>query len=117
MKDTGENLLKIATNKGEEKIDRENIVCCKQFTFGTSIYLNNGVHFLMQENVAELRSVLDSDNFFIVDENTLINLKYVDAVLPNYLVMINGEHFNLTGRRRNAFFERINKFFELEYNS
>ena len=46
-------------------------------------------------------------------ENTLINLKYVDAVLPNYLVMINGEHFNLTGRRRNAFFERINKFFEL----
>lgn len=117
MKDTDENMLKIATNKGEERIEKESVVSCKQFSFGTSIYLRSGTHLLLQESIAELRTVLDSENFFVVSENILINLKYVDAVLPNHLVMSTGQQFNITERRRNAFFKRVDKFFELEYGS
>jgi len=117
MKNSEKNILKIATNKGKEQIDKAGIVCCKQFSFGTSVSLHNGKHLLLQESIAELRTVLDSESFFVVDEDTLINLKYVDAVLPNYLVMSTGEQFGVTERQRNAFFKRVNKFFELEYNS
>jgi len=117
MKNDDKNILKIATSKGKEQIDKERIVCCKQFSFGTSISLHDGSHLLLQESIAELRTVLDSETFFVVDEDTLINLKYVDAVLPHYLVMSTGEQIIVTERQRNAFFKRVDKFFELEYSS
>lgn len=117
MKNNDKNILKIATNKGNEQIDKEGIVCCRQFSFGTSISLQSGAHLLLQESIAELRTVLNGENFFVVDEDTLINLKYLDAVLPNHLVMSTGEQFVITERQRNAFFKRINKFYELEYNN
>ena len=117
MKNSEKNILKIATNRGNEQIDKEGIVCCKQFSFGTSVSLRNGTHMLLQESIAELRTVLDSETFFLVDEDTLINLKYVDAVLSNYIVMSTGEQFGVTESKRNAFFKRVNKFFELEYNN
>jgi len=117
MKKNGKNTIKIATNKGEKRIDKEDVVSCKQFSFGTSVHLHNRKHLLLQESIAELRTVLDSETFFVVNENILINLKYVDAVLPNHLLMSTGEQFNLTEQRRIAFFKRVNKFFELEYNS
>ena len=117
MKNYRKNIIKIATHRGEERIDKESVVSCKQFSFGTSIYLHSGTHLLLKESIAELRTILDSETFFVVSENILINLKYVDAVLPNHLVMSTGEQFNITEGRRNAFLKRVNKFFELEYNS
>jgi hypothetical protein len=108
--------LKVATHKGERTILKNNIVSCKQFSFGSAIYLDDGTHFLMKERIGELISILNSERFFIIDEDTMINIKYVDAILPNYLLMSNGERFLLSGSRRKAFFDRINQFFELDYN-
>jgi len=117
MKNNGKNIFKIATNNGEERIDKESVVSCKQFSFGTSVYLYSGSHLLLQESIAELKTLLNSETFFVIDENILINLKYVDAVLLNYLVMSNGEQFIITERQRNAFFKRVGQFFELEYDN
>lgn len=116
MKNIKKDILRVATNRGSKEILKNTIVSCKQFSFGSAIYLNDGTHFLMKERIPELRTILVSERFFIVDEDTMINIKYVDAIMPNYLLMSNGERFMLSGQRRKAFFERINKFFELDYN-
>jgi len=108
--------LKVATNKGEKIISKNNIVSCKQFSFGSAIYLKEGTHFLMKERIVELKSILNSERFFIIDDDTMINIKFVDAILPNYLLMSNGERFMLSGRRRKAFFNLLKRFFELDYD-
>ena len=115
MQTTQKKYLRVTTSKGERVVEKMEIVCCKQFTFGTSIHLKNGDHYLMREDIPQLRMILEGDNFFVVNDKVLINLKFVDAVFPDYLLMRNGEHFNITNQRKQDFFNRVNKYFELDY--
>ena len=65
--------ITISANVGREKIIKDQIVSCKEYVFGTQVYLKNNAHYLLQESIKELRTIMNADHFYVLDKNTLIN--------------------------------------------
>jgi len=111
--DKSKETITISTNLGREKIHKQQIISCKEYIYGTLVYLEDNSHYLLKEDIPELKTILDEDDFFVLNELTLVNLRFVEAIFKRKVLMKNGQKYNIDPRRKKELLKRIEKFYVL----
>jgi DNA-binding LytR/AlgR family response regulator len=105
--------LTLKGHLGRGHIPKSDIICCKAYSVGTLVCLRDETHHLLKENIDELRTMLDSENFFIIDKYTLINVDYIESIFPRAVGLKNGEEYPIGQRKKKALFNRIKKVYDM----
>jgi hypothetical protein len=100
--------ITISTKKGKVKIPKAQIVFCQEFIVGTLLTLKNNKSYLLKENIGELKYYLSETQFFIPNNETIINLHYFEALFANDIILKTGKRFKLLEDRKSHFFKRLN---------
>lgn len=113
----GAKKIKISTKKGIVNINIDYIICGKQFSVGTLIYMEDGSHFLMKERISELLEIIREDNFVMINPHSLINIRYIDAIVLDQVIMKNGIKYWMNKKYKKHFMSRLSSYFEIEYET
>ncbi|MFO8235674.1 MAG: hypothetical protein R6U04_09755 [Bacteroidales bacterium] len=105
----------ISSQYGRKEIGKQKIIYCRSFSVGTLVYLKDGSHLLLKESIHVLKSYLQESEFFLVDEYHLINIRYIDAIFSNRILLVNGGKCNIEAKRRKELFTRIEHFYAMQY--
>lgn len=109
------NTIIISTKYGRKSIEKKNIICCSSFSIGTLVSLKNDSHILLKESVDELKAHLQGSEFFLVDRYHLINIRYIDAIFSNSIVLVNGEECSIGQEKKEELFMQIEEYYAMQY--
>jgi two-component system LytT family response regulator len=76
----------------------------------TNFHLNDKKKYLVTKSLKEYESMLVDKNFFRIHNSYLINLNEIERYVRGeggYVVMKNGQHLDVSKRRKNAFLKKI----------
>ncbi|MFP4526470.1 MAG: LytTR family transcriptional regulator DNA-binding domain-containing protein [Bacteroidales bacterium] len=110
-----QNTIIISTKYGRKSIEKKNIICCNSFSIGTLVSLKEDSHLLLKESVAELKAHLQGTEFFLVDQYHLINLRYIDAIFSNRIILVNGEKCYIDQKKKEELFMQIEEYYAMQY--
>lgn len=99
--------ITISSSQGKKKIQKDQILFCKQYLVGTLIELTDGNHYLMKEKLDELSQFLQTDAFFFVSNRELVNLEHLEAVFSDQVLLNNQKTFRINPIRKMALLRRI----------
>ncbi|MCG8411414.1 MAG: LytTR family transcriptional regulator DNA-binding domain-containing protein [Bacteroidales bacterium] len=107
--------INILTPEGKEKIDCNQLLYAESnFKFSRLILMNNTINTL--SSLQELESKLISQGFFRLNNNYIVNLKYVQLIFPSNsskLIMENGMAISVDYSKREDLFHCLRKVYEL----
>lgn len=99
--------ITISSSQGKKKIQKDQILFCKQYLVGTLIELTDGNHYLMKEKLEELSHFLQADTFFFVSNRELINMEHLEAVFSDQVLLSNRKTFHINPIRKMALLRKI----------
>lgn len=102
--------LAVPLTDGISFIEVEDVVAVNSDGSYSEFVLQNGTKLLVSRNLGEYEALLSSNGFHRIHHSHLINLKKVTRYVKGrggYVVMSNGNHYDVSVRRKDGFLEAI----------
>jgi len=111
-----EGKLAVPTRDGMEFIDLKDIIFCEADGSYTSIHLDARKTMLISKSLKEFEAILDPSTYCRVHHGSIINLGHITKYVKGeggYAIMSNGEHVDISRRKKEEFMKLISKIWLL----
>ena len=82
---------------GETKIVSERVIF-EKFKHNIEISVNNGEVIVIRKTLDELMKMIDNDAFVYAHKSAVVNLKYVDKIIPTDMILETGQKIPISRR-------------------